>query len=362
MAESLPVLWLCGAPATGKSTVAWQLFTDLGAEREHIAYVDIDQLGMLYPAPEEDPDRVRTKAKNLAAVIRGYRAAGSRALIVSGVLDPAAAPTFVESCAGLGNITLCHLTVDEPTLRARLSERGWPEEAGDASLADMRALTDSTCVDVTVDTSGRTVPEIVADVRPLLSRLPEGPASPAPDAPAPEVPVSVICGPRAVGKSSVSWSMFVESVHSGTRTGYVDLEQVSFLHPLTDVTSGLKAGNVAGLVETFSTHGAQHVIVNGMVDAQTAAALRGLGNVRIVRLRADEEQLRARIDARFLGDGGARLAGDDLEGATERHQAAVLASAVEQDLAYDEAPFEDLLVDTRRDPQCISDHIRQRAH
>ena len=45
LSSRLPVLWICGAPATGKSTVAWRLFGD------------VDQLGMLYPAPEGDADR-----------------------------------------------------------------------------------------------------------------------------------------------------------------------------------------------------------------------------------------------------------------------------------------------------------------
>ena len=57
LSSRLPVLWICGAPATGKSTVAWRLFGDVADEGVRVAYVDIDQLGMLYPAPEGDADR-----------------------------------------------------------------------------------------------------------------------------------------------------------------------------------------------------------------------------------------------------------------------------------------------------------------
>ena len=52
----LPVVWLGGAPATCKSTVAWQVFSDLARSRSLRPYLDNDQIGMLPPPPDEDPN------------------------------------------------------------------------------------------------------------------------------------------------------------------------------------------------------------------------------------------------------------------------------------------------------------------
>jgi AAA domain len=364
MTVPLPVLWLCGAPATGKSTVAWELFNNLAVDEGPIGYVDIDQLGMLYPAPDDDLGHAATKAKNLAAVVNSHRAAGTSGLLVSGVVDPSAAPRFVEACAGTGALTFCHLRLDEAILRARLAERGWPEEAGDASMAGMRALTQAAFVDATVDTSGRSVAEVVARVRPLFRRLPGAPRTPVPTAPpAVAIPVTVVCGPRAVGKSSVSWAMFMESVNAGVRTGYVDLEQISFVRPMAQAASRLKIRNLASHVATFTAHGARHVIANGMVDSHMATVLRRLGSVSIVRLVAGEAELSARIASRATNGGGPRLIGDDLHLADGSYQAAVLAASVDQGRAYDRDRFEDLRIDAAAaDPQSVATYIENAVH
>ena len=54
--DDMQVAWQYGAPGVGKSTAAWQLYSDLTDSRVSCAYVDIDQLGMCYPAPLHDPD------------------------------------------------------------------------------------------------------------------------------------------------------------------------------------------------------------------------------------------------------------------------------------------------------------------
>ena len=74
----LPVLWLCGAPATGKSTVAWQGFSDLAGQGLCVGYLDIDQIGMLQPPPDADSSCHRFKVDNLAAMVRNYRTAGTQ--------------------------------------------------------------------------------------------------------------------------------------------------------------------------------------------------------------------------------------------------------------------------------------------
>ena len=118
----LPVLWLCGAPATGKSTVAWQVFCDLADQGLCVGYLDIDQIGMLQPPPEADPHCHRFKVDNLAGLVRHYRTAGAQVLVISGVIDPEHGDDFAEAAVD-ADITFCHLTVAEPTLRGRLAAR-----------------------------------------------------------------------------------------------------------------------------------------------------------------------------------------------------------------------------------------------
>jgi hypothetical protein len=50
----LPVLWLYGPAGVGKTTAAWELFTELSRDGIPTGYVDIDQLGMCYAAPTPD--------------------------------------------------------------------------------------------------------------------------------------------------------------------------------------------------------------------------------------------------------------------------------------------------------------------
>jgi adenylylsulfate kinase-like enzyme len=44
------LIWITGPSGVGKTTVAWRLWTRLKARGVPVAYVDIDQLGMCFPA------------------------------------------------------------------------------------------------------------------------------------------------------------------------------------------------------------------------------------------------------------------------------------------------------------------------
>src|SRR5262245_22011645 len=85
----LPLLWLCGPPGSGKSTVGFEVYSQLLEAGVPVAYVDIDQLGICLAELPDDPYRYRLKARNLRVVVAGYQAAGARCVVVSGVVDPA---------------------------------------------------------------------------------------------------------------------------------------------------------------------------------------------------------------------------------------------------------------------------------
>ncbi|HEV2253656.1 MAG TPA: ATP-binding protein [Streptosporangiaceae bacterium] len=53
----VPVLWITGPAGVGKSTVSWQLFTELAGSGTRTAFADADQLCMCYPAAPDDPGR-----------------------------------------------------------------------------------------------------------------------------------------------------------------------------------------------------------------------------------------------------------------------------------------------------------------
>lgn len=120
----LPVIWICGAAGAGKSAAAWGLFEELAAAGKRVAYIDIDQLGMLYPEVDDDPGwHHAVKGEALATLMPGYATAGAQLLIVSGVINPHEGPrTHLPPNTDL---TLCLLSPDPAVLRRRILERGW---------------------------------------------------------------------------------------------------------------------------------------------------------------------------------------------------------------------------------------------
>ena len=93
-APLLPVLWVYGPPGAGKSTVAWNLFLEPQGRGMTVGYVDVDQLGMCYPQGLEHQMGHDPKAANIARVLENFRAAGTQAVIVSGVMDADAVPLY----------------------------------------------------------------------------------------------------------------------------------------------------------------------------------------------------------------------------------------------------------------------------
>ncbi|MEO5709057.1 MAG: AAA family ATPase [Nocardioidaceae bacterium] len=342
--SGLPVLWLCGAPGVGKSVIAWALFEALGAEGRTAAYVDIDQLGMLLPATEADPDRHALKTEALVALLPGYADAGADVLVVSGVADPSMPVDALDAA-----VTFCLLTVDEATLRRRILARGWAEEIADECIEEGMVLREAPFVHVLVDTTALDVAEVVARVRPLV---PDGTAKHtgvAPQAPA-AVDLVLVTGPRAVGSSTVSFDLARSWWRDDRTTGFVDLQQLAFLRqpgrPGHSQTA-LGIAQVATLHGLFARHGAELLLVSGHLEAGEPRSLRErvpAAQVTGVRLRADEATLAEHVRERVTGS-AARLAGDDLVNASAAHQAHVLRAAVEEQHVLELEAAEDVVVD-----------------
>jgi adenylylsulfate kinase-like enzyme len=102
--ETFPLL-LCGAPGTGKSSVAWEIYARLVRGGIAAATLDLDVVGY-GPAPNNGSEAM--KLTNLAAVAANYRAAGARCLVVSGVSATSEAVARCLSLASVKGPGSCH--------------------------------------------------------------------------------------------------------------------------------------------------------------------------------------------------------------------------------------------------------------
>jgi predicted ABC-type ATPase len=325
--SSTVVLWLYGPAGVGKTTIAWKIYSQLADAGVGVAFVDIDQLGMCYPEQPSDPGRHRLKARNLAAVVANFAAAGARSVVVSGVVDPVRGP---DADLGPGAaLTTCRLRADSAELRQRLVGRDGNHAAADDAISEAVMLDASERSDLCVDTSGCTPSDVVHDVvercggwRALTgpARAAHALAPPGRATPSADVPVLLLCGATGVGKSAVGFEVYTGALRAGHCAAYIDLDQVGFCHsPLAaDATSrALKAANLAALWTSYEAAGARRLIVVGPVEsgrtaATYAAAVPG-GNFMVCRLHAGPDELAARIRSR--GQGGSwPQPGDPLAG------------------------------------------------
>ena len=164
----VPVLWITGPAGVGKSTVSWQLFTELAGSGTRAAFADADQLCMCYPAPPDDPGRDLIRVRNVGVVIRNSRAAGARRVIVNGVVDPALGVR--RDLLEQAEITVCRLGADQDEVVRRFTgrQRGGGGEAGDLVRQvrdDCDRMDASGFADVCVDTTGVSAAEAARLVR-----------------------------------------------------------------------------------------------------------------------------------------------------------------------------------------------------
>ncbi|EPJ39081.1 hypothetical protein STAFG_3813 [Streptomyces afghaniensis 772] len=335
-------------------------------------FVDIDQLGICYPEPATDPGRHRMKARNLDAVTAGFRAAGARCLIVSGVVDPVRG-VHVDQIPQAA-VTVCRLRADRDELRQRFTGRGGPAELMDGVLREADALDASSFADTCVDTSGLPVHEVTQLVRertggwPALTPVqPGGAVKPptvaavtAPDrspvsaqaASLVHDPVLWLCGATGVGKSTVGFEVYQRVLRAGVMAAYLDLDQLGFCHPVPNDDPGnhrVKARNMAAVWRTYRAAGAQCLIMTGPVEdesvAKAYADALSATDLTVCRLHAGRDQLTRRIMLR--GQGGSWLQpGDPLLGQSGTRLVQAADQAVASATALEAAAIGDLRIDT----------------
>jgi adenylylsulfate kinase-like enzyme len=305
----IPVLWLCGPPGVGKTTVAWEIYARLDRAGSAPAYVDVDQLGMCYPPQAGDPERHVLKARNVAALRANFSAAGARCLVVSGVVDSSRGPE-VGSLGG-PPITVGRLRADPAELRVRLGRRhasfAWTEPAlEEADVLDHSTFADW-CVDTTRVTAGEAANRVLAETGDWpVTGIDRGDSSPTVN----DVSVGAsgevlwLCGTTGVGKSTVGFRIYVNAMRSGVPAAYVDVDQLGFCStaPSDDL---LRARNLAALWRNFHGAGARVAVVVGPVAMRSNALYYEQALPRATftwcRLHASGEELTRRILSRSNG-------------------------------------------------------------
>jgi adenylylsulfate kinase-like enzyme len=367
----MPVLWLCGPAGVGKSTVSWQLFTELTRSGVPAAFADTDQLCMCYPAPVGDPGRERIKAQTLDAMIANYRAAGARCLIVNGVVDPAAG--VLRALLPHAALTVCRLRADRDEIARRFAARHGNSSDLDELIADTlteaEQLDASDFADACVDTTGLPASKVAALVRDRCGDWPgfhasvlrPSAASVGPSAAVhldtagsqnPDGDILLICGPTGVGKSTIGFQLHLSTLRGGRTCGYVDLDQLAFIRPGASGDPGhhqLKARNLAAIWQTYHAAGARHVVATGPVhDAvafrRYAEALPGT-TITLCRLHAGRAELTRRVLSRGAG-GSWPQPGDPLRGQPDAYLRQVADQAAADAESLERARFGMLRIDT----------------
>ena len=370
--DPAPVLWLCGPSGVGKSSVGFELFDQLSKAGTDIAYVDLDQLGLCYPAPDGDPRNNRLKARNLGQVWAGFRAAGAQCLVVSGIVDDAEEVRRHARLLPGTAVRVCRLRVGPDELRSRIRKRGSLLHLTEENVRNAMELDRSDFADLVVNTAGLAVAQVAAQIRAsgwpgrvpprMVSALPRHDSRPG------TVPVLWLCGPPAVGKSTIGFEIFLRVLAAGVPAGYVDLAQIGFCRPAPDGDPHhhrLTAHQLGRVWEGFHAAGARCLVMSGnvpdraTVDRYTSAI--PSAEWTVCRLRAGFDTLAQRITLRGRG-GGPAIPGDELRGRTEEQLRGHVAEAVRIGDALEHAGIGDFCVDTDgRDVAELADIVRAAA-
>jgi DNA polymerase III delta prime subunit len=126
------------------------------------------------------------------------------------------------------------------------------------------------------------------------------------------VPILVLSGPPAVGKTTVSWEIFDQLVDDGHQPALVDLDLLGACWPVPDddpYNERLKALNLTSVWQNFQRAGAGCLIAAGVIENRESLAMYGAAIpgavMALCRLTAGGDELRSRIvcRGRERGDG-----------------------------------------------------------
>lgn len=361
----VPVLWLCGPAGVGKSTVSFQLFTELSQAGVQVAFADTDQLGMCYPPPPEDRSCEQLKARNVGSMISRYQAAGAKCVILGGSIDPVAGVR--RELMRDADVTVVRLRADHEEVVRRFVGRS--EQRGDLDQMirqvrdEAEGMDRSEFADACIETTGAPVSKVAGLVRgscrdwPGFSGIIGQQDDPVPanvysEAAEVEGHILLICGPTGVGKSTIAFRLYMQYLNAGLAAGYVDLDQIGFISPARPDDPGqhwLKARNLAAMWRNYQAAGATHLIASGPIERnatlQTYIDAFPGATVTLCRLHAGPGELRRRVMSRGAG-GSWPQPGDPLRGKSDEYLRAVIGQAISADSVLERENVGAVRIDT----------------
>jgi hypothetical protein len=161
-----------------------------------------------------------------------------------------------------------------------------------------------------------------------------------------------LCGARAVGKSTVGYSLFTRINRTVAKSAYMDLTQVGFCRPIPAGDPHhhmLRATILAACWRNFRAANAHHLVVTGSItaadDLEHYRAALNWEPIILISLYADRSALAARIALRANGVGPA-IPGDDLRGLSASEQDEILDQDLRDSAATKSRGVDDLALDT----------------
>lgn len=161
-------------------------------------------------------------------------------------------------------------------------------------------------------------------------------------------------GPRAVGKSTIGYSLFTRLNRTVAKSAYLDLSQLAFCHPApaTDPHHHtLKADTLAACWRTFQTAGAHHLVLTGtLTSAHDLDPYRKAltdSAITLIHLDATPDVLTARFTLRTQG-GGPAIPGDALRSLPAQAVPAAITTALHEAQSIRAAAIEGPTFDTSK--------------
>lgn len=135
----------------------------------HHAFIELDGLGQLYPAPDpDDPYNMNLQIKNLASVLPNLVDAGARYLVVGATIERPEQLDRLRTATGATDLTVVLVKASPETVRGRIVER----ETGSRLVEDFLKRTEKMARkmerfgmhDLAVVNEGRPIEEVAAEV------------------------------------------------------------------------------------------------------------------------------------------------------------------------------------------------------
>lgn len=116
------VALVTGTVGVGKSTVGFAVAESAAAHGVSTAFLDVDALSRLWPAPERDPFRTELILANLSSIVGNYEAACAELLVLAWVITEGGDLADLETAVG-SPVSAVRLVAPGAVVETRLRTR-----------------------------------------------------------------------------------------------------------------------------------------------------------------------------------------------------------------------------------------------